>query len=158
MVTLSAQEVRHERRRRRHAIQHVVYSVDRHSGAICRGWGWPNHMEFDMKSEEDEAFDDLAKRQGDWGGGYQAKRKMAADKLQEPVVQPAQEPDWKTMPPKDAPLVQWAKEQTAPPQRPWVGLTAEDFSAIKFPAEMRFPAEFRAGARWAEVKLKEKNT
>ena len=45
-----------------------------------------------------------------------------------------------------------------PPQRPWVGLTAEDFSAIKFPAEMRFPAEFRAGARWAEVKLKEKNT
>lgn len=111
-----------------------------------------------MKSEEDEAFDDLAKRQGAWGGGYQAKRKMAADKLQEPVVQPAQEPDWKTMPPKDAPLVQWAKEQTAPPQRPWVGLTAEDFSAIKFPAEMRFPAEFRAGARWAEVKLKEKNT
>ena len=46
----------------------------------------------------------------------------------------------------------------APPQRPWVGLTAEDFSAIKFPAEMRFPAEFRAGARWAEVKLKDKNT
>jgi hypothetical protein len=44
------------------------------------------------------------------------------------------------------------------PQRPWVGLTAEDFSAIKFHVEMRFPAEFRAGARWAEVKLKEKNT
>lgn len=43
-------------------------------------------------------------------------------------------------------------------QRPWVGLTAEDFSSIKFPTEMRFPAEFRAGARWAEVKLKEKNT
>ena len=37
-----------------------------------------------MKTEEDEAFDDLAKRQGDWGGGYQAKRQMAADKLQEP--------------------------------------------------------------------------
>jgi len=37
-----------------------------------------------MKNEEDEAFDELAKRQGDWGGGYQAKRKMAADKLQEP--------------------------------------------------------------------------
>ena len=43
-------------------------------------------------------------------------------------------------------------------QRPWVGLTGEDFSAIKFPVEMRFPAEFRAGARWAEAKLKEKNT
>ena len=34
-----------------------------------------------MKTEEDEAFDELAKRQGDWGGGYQAKRRMAADKL-----------------------------------------------------------------------------
>lgn len=37
-----------------------------------------------MKTEEDEAFDDLAKRQGSWGGGFPAKRKMAADKLQEP--------------------------------------------------------------------------
>ena len=33
-----------------------------------------------MKDAEDEAFDELAKRQGSWGGGYQAKRKMAADK------------------------------------------------------------------------------
>jgi hypothetical protein len=37
-----------------------------------------------MKTEEDEAFDDLAKRQGAWGGGFPAKRQMAADKLQEP--------------------------------------------------------------------------
>jgi hypothetical protein len=37
-----------------------------------------------MKTEEDEAFDELAKRQGDWGGGYQTKRRMAADKLQKP--------------------------------------------------------------------------
>ena len=34
-----------------------------------------------MKTEEDEAFDDLAKRQGMWGGGFPAKRAMAADKL-----------------------------------------------------------------------------
>jgi len=33
-----------------------------------------------MKDAEDEAFDDLAKRQGDWGSGFQAKRAMAADK------------------------------------------------------------------------------
>jgi hypothetical protein len=32
------------------------------------------------KDPEDEAFDDLARRQGMWGGGYQAKRKAAADK------------------------------------------------------------------------------
>jgi hypothetical protein len=39
-----------------------------------------------MKTEEDEAFDELAKRQGMWGGGFQAKRAMAVDKLQEPVL------------------------------------------------------------------------
>jgi len=37
-----------------------------------------------MKTEEDEAFDELARRQGAWGGGYRAKRAAAADKLQEP--------------------------------------------------------------------------
>ena len=36
-----------------------------------------------MKTEEDEAFDDLAKRQGHWGGGFMAKRAMAADKQRE---------------------------------------------------------------------------
>lgn len=34
-----------------------------------------------MKTEEDEAFDDLAKKQGSWGGGFPAKRAMAADKF-----------------------------------------------------------------------------
>jgi hypothetical protein len=33
-----------------------------------------------MKTKEDEAFDDLAKKQGSWGGGFPAKRRMAADK------------------------------------------------------------------------------
>jgi hypothetical protein len=65
-----------------------------------------------MKDAEDEAFDDIARRQG---GGFPAKRKAAADKLQEPIynitvfdnahpegipfedwVQPAQEPDMQT--------------------------------------------------------------
>jgi hypothetical protein len=36
-----------------------------------------------MKTPEDEAFDELAKRQGSWGGGFPAKRKMAADKQRE---------------------------------------------------------------------------
>jgi len=35
-----------------------------------------------MKTDEDEAFDDIARRQG--GGGYRAKRQAAMDKLQEP--------------------------------------------------------------------------
>ena len=33
-----------------------------------------------MKTEEDEAFDELAKKQGMWGGGFQAKRAAAVDK------------------------------------------------------------------------------
>jgi len=32
-----------------------------------------------MKTEEDEAFDELARKQGAWGGGFQAKRAAAAD-------------------------------------------------------------------------------
>jgi hypothetical protein len=36
-----------------------------------------------MKTEEDKAFDDLARRQGMWGGGFPAKRAMAVDKLLE---------------------------------------------------------------------------
>jgi len=36
-----------------------------------------------MKDAEDEAFDELTRKQGSWGGGYQAKRAMAADKLQD---------------------------------------------------------------------------
>ena len=36
-----------------------------------------------MKTPEDEAFDELAKRQGHWGGGFPAKRAMAADKLRD---------------------------------------------------------------------------
>jgi hypothetical protein len=33
-----------------------------------------------MKTEEDEAFDELARKQGMWGGGFKAKQAMAADK------------------------------------------------------------------------------
>jgi len=36
-----------------------------------------------MKTPEDEAFDDIARKQGAWGGGFTAKRAAAADK-QEP--------------------------------------------------------------------------
>jgi len=64
-----------------------------------------------MKTPEDEAFDELAQRQGSWGGGFQAKRAMAADKLQDGKCrlcidgcaacdarsQPAQEPDMLTI-------------------------------------------------------------
>ena len=41
-----------------------------------------------MKDAEDEAFDEIARKQGHWGGGFQAKRAAAADKMQEPVSFP----------------------------------------------------------------------
>jgi len=41
-----------------------------------------------MKDAEDEAFDELARKQGDWGGGFQAKRAAAADKLKPALVWP----------------------------------------------------------------------
>ena len=84
-----------------------------------------------MKDAEDEAFDEIAKKQGAWGGGYQAKRQMAADKFQEP----AQEPVALVI---DGVLVKSALPEkytghlyTTPPQREWVGLTDEDIERIK---------------------------
>jgi len=38
-----------------------------------------------MKNEEDEAFDELARKQGMWGGGFQAKRAMAADRFKDGI-------------------------------------------------------------------------
>jgi hypothetical protein len=38
------------------------------------------------------------------------------------------------------------------PQRQWVGLTNNDWNSTPY------DTEFRAGAEWAEAKLKEKNT
>ena len=38
-----------------------------------------------MKTEEDEAFDELARKQGAWGGGFKAKQAMAADKYSDIV-------------------------------------------------------------------------
>lgn len=45
----------------------------------------------------------------------------------------------------------WTPLYTAPPQRTWVGLTNDDWNSTPY------DTEFRAGAEWAESKLKEKN-
>jgi hypothetical protein len=49
------------------------------------GRTWQQLQEGNMKTEEDEAFDDLARKQGDWGGGFQAKRQMAADRFKDGI-------------------------------------------------------------------------
>jgi hypothetical protein len=58
--------------------------------------------------------------------------------------------DWKTLPKEDAPLVKWAKEQTTPPQRTWVGLTNQERSECWDTIPER-------AMKKVEAKLKEKN-
>jgi len=102
-----------------------------------------------MKDAEDEAFDELAKRQGDWGSGFQAKRQMAADKLQDEsdmltiaylhgyekgkrasLAQPAQEPDYwlgyGLQAHTEKPFENATALYTTPPKREWVGLTDKE--------------------------------
>lgn len=99
-----------------------------------------------MKTPEDEAFDEIAKRQG----GFQAKRAMAAAKLLEPVAW-----IWKDMRGQDIvslfePRLNSIPLYAAPPQRPWVGLTDEDCKGMN--------AGDKVVAMWANRILKEKNT
>jgi hypothetical protein len=71
-----------------------------------------------------------------------------------PPQRTEQEPqDWKTPPKEDAPLVKWAKEQTTPPQRTWVGLTDEEFWELD-----KEDLSLRQFVQAIEAKLKEKNT
>jgi pyruvate/2-oxoglutarate dehydrogenase complex dihydrolipoamide dehydrogenase (E3) component len=98
-----------------------------------------------MKTPEDEAFDELAKKQGMWGGGFQAKRQMAADKINADF-------DDEYIKYRDA----FPKEYTTPPKRPWVGLTNDEVA--KFVEDVdwyNFPMDL---VRASEAKLKEKNT
>jgi hypothetical protein len=166
-----------------------------------------------MKTEEDEAFDDLARKQGDWGGGFKAKRAMAADKdalfekfelaqpAQEPpsewagikaildeyglqaidfvadfkaaLAQPAQEPvawvkldDWDSGNGFPEDCFNWFPSDgltplyTAPPKRPWVGLT--DGEVTEGLCRTRYALQTAVawvdGVEWATKQLKEKNS
>ncbi len=76
-----------------------------------------------MKTPEDEAFDELAAKQGHWNGGFMAKRTMAADKLRDCVhgslARSCQICDL-------AVEVEELKAALAQPaQEPWVSLTPE---------------------------------
>ena len=87
-----------------------------------------------MKTEEDEAFDDLAKRQGSWGGGFQAKRAAAADKVLD--------------------LDGHVMGKVRKPKREWVGLTDDELADLWYKESLDW-MEF---ARAHEAALKEKNT
>jgi len=138
-----------------------------------------------MKTPEDEAFEDIERRQG---GGFPAKRAMAADKLQEPVMerealkligalhehmaisseerillekaitQPTQEPvaficQGNLYMAEDVDEYCTATHiplYTAPPKRPWVGLTPEETSG--------FTQHEMTVVKYVSKVLQEKNT
>jgi hypothetical protein len=85
-----------------------------------------------MRNEEDEAFDDLAKKQGDWGGGFKAKQAMAKARIED-----------------DDDIQDYKK--------PWVGLTDAEIDKTYWRREpFRRPTQFEF-ARDIEQLLKEKN-
>jgi hypothetical protein len=136
-----------------------------------------------MKTPEDEAFDDLARRQGMWGGGYRAKRAAAADKLQEPIykitvidnahpkgipfedwVQPAQEPvacaRCKQLEEQAYDLLGKLKVANLKwsVAHPWIGLTDEEIRDCLGPEAVCIPPGWSRLTRAIEAKLKEKNS
>jgi hypothetical protein len=109
-----------------------------------------------MKTEEDEAFDDLAKRQGSWGGGFPAKRAMAADKFI--AAEERKVGERYGYVPKLHPS-EWMNAHPAqePVQREWVGLTDDEIEQGNKESWVTKQA-FESAVWWAEAKLKEKNT
>ena len=126
-----------------------------------------------MKTPEDEAFDDIERRQG----GFQAKRQMAADKMREPVVQPApgycknckdytiEEPLYAQ--PAQEPVCPACKAEVLyecvacsnnnyPPQHKWVDLTDDEIAQGNKESWVTKQA-WESAVWWASEKLKEKN-
>jgi hypothetical protein len=88
-------------------------------------------MEFFMRSEEDEAFDELAKRQGAWGGGFKAKQAMAKARVED-----------------DDDIQDYKK--------PWVNLTDDEVNNLA--AGCHLGKSVQGAIYEAAAKLKEKNT
>ena len=86
-----------------------------------------------MKSEEDEAFDELARKQGSWGGGFKAKHAMAKARVED-------------------------DDDIQDYKRPWVGLTDEEIKHIEETTTcLGNESWLRNLTQAIEAKLKEKN-
>ena len=111
-----------------------------------------------MKDAEDEAFDDLAKKQGDWGGGFPAKRAMAADKLGQ-LLADNNMPDTPTARAVYRKMSERVEDDDDIQEykKPWVGLTDAEIDKTYWRREpFRRPTQFEF-ARDIEQLLKEKN-
>ena len=104
-----------------------------------------------MKDAEDEAFDDLAKKQGDWGGGFKAKQAMAADKYSDIVSDGGLDPRNKMdAQPAQEPPSEWAGIKAVLDE---YGLQAIDFVA-DFKAALAQPAQEPVGYVYSEAGVK----
>jgi hypothetical protein len=108
-----------------------------------------------MKTEEDEAFDELAAKQGHWNGGFMAKKAMAADKMRDCIhgslARSCQICDLEA----EVEELKAALAYIAPPKREWVGLTEQERNNIEDDFSVVISIHvFDA----IEAKLKEKNT
>ena len=114
-----------------------------------------------MKTEEDEAFDEIARKQGMWGGGFMAKRAMAADKFQQPAPNKKRplESDYTSYVAYTRALEMYCDTLEQPaqePKREWVGLTDEEREGIAQDYSLTglgYQSPFKA----IEAMLKEKN-
>jgi len=91
--------------------------------------------------------------------GYESKKAAARDKLAQPAQKPVAyfcSPDKNGLfglPTADKACKDCFPVYTTPPQRPWVGLTDEDWKEIE-----DMPDTFDQGVVWCLAKLKRKNT
>ena len=110
-----------------------------------------------MKTEEDEAFDDLAKRQGPWGGGFKAKSEAAAARFKDGVQWWLNTETYGACPNPPQWHIDTGNLVRLVPQREWVGLTDEEIDEGNKQSWVTKQA-WESAVWWASEKLKEKNS
>ena len=109
-----------------------------------------------MKTPEDEAFDELATRQGHWGGGFKAKQAMAADRFKDGIQWWMDTKTYAACPNPPQWHIDTGNLVRLVPQRPWVGLTDDEIDEGNKQSWVTKQA-WESAVWWASEKLKEKN-
>ena len=107
-----------------------------------------------MKTPEDEAFDEIAKRQG---GGFKAKSEAAAARFKDGVQWWMDTETYGACPNPPQWHIDTGNLVRLVPQRPWVGLTDEEIDEGNKQSWVTKQA-WESAVWWASEKLKEKNT
>ena len=83
-----------------------------------------------MKTPEDEAFDELARKQGSWGGGFKAKSEAAAARFKDGVQWWMDTETYGACPNPPQWYIDTGNLVRLVPQRPWVGLTEQQIKIL----------------------------